>query len=220
MIALLSSSAIVLGPLLGAYNSFKVVKARSKLLGKVNPQASSFQTLAYSKRKGESQERVQSAGARPPVGDELVAAIELNRKEILRMLMYWVVFAVLVCFTRFVEPLVCWFPFYDYCKLAAAVFISVPETKGAGFVFETALAPIVDTYEAAFLSKIWPKLQKQMLGLAQQCEVTIMRNTLDEVSGEELEKCERDMQRLLLLCKNERVKRKQSFQTESSGDGI
>ena len=213
MTSLLSSCVIVLGPLLGAYQSFKTVKARSKLLRRAvaatNANAAAFQ----------SSSRVPPVLASASSTErELVAAIELNRRETLDMLMYWVSFAVLIFFTRFVEPLVFWVLFYEYGKLGAAVFIAVPETKGARFAFETALAPVVDMYEGAFLEKVWPKLQKQMLDAAQWCEMTVVENGVSEVSGQELEKCERDMQMLLHKCKKERSKRRAT--SESRGDGI
>ena len=221
MTSLLSAGVIVLGPLLGAYHSFKTIKARSTLLR----QAATAATANSSSSSSSSSSFFQSSRRAPPTvviaaapDPELVAAVELNRKETLDMLMYWVAFAVLIVFTRFIEPLVFWVPFYEYGKLGDAVFIAVPDTKGARFAFETALAPVVDAYESAFMEKVWPKLQRQMLDVAQWCELTVLGNGVDEVSGQELEKCERDMQMLLLKCKKERSKRRAA--EESRGDGI
>ena len=225
---MVSSSVVVLGPLLGAYNSFKTIKARSVLLRRAATAADAAATASAPRHTNSSSffrashrapAAAQTSEASPAPDPELVAAFELNRKDTLDMLMYWVAFAVLITFTRFVQPFVFWVPFYEYAKLCAVVFIAVPDTKGSRFIFETAIAPTVDTYEGAFLAKVWPKLQARMLSVAQQCEAAVLENSVAEVSAEELEKCERDMQVLKLECKKERSKRR-SLHEESRGSSI
>ena len=126
------------------------------------------------------------------------------------MLAYWVVFAVLVFFQRFLEPFVSWFPFYSYGKLGLALFVAFPETGGAAYLFQKLLSPFVDVQERAFLANVWPKLQKRLLRAARRCELAVIENSAQEVSLEELGTCERDAEQLLVLIRRERERRKAS----------
>lgn len=56
-------------------------------------------------------------------------------------LMYWVIFAFLSLMETFSAVILTWFPLYYALKLAFLVFLFLPQTKGAEFIYSNFLGP-------------------------------------------------------------------------------
>jgi hypothetical protein len=193
MTAIVSSLAIALGPLLGAYNSFKVIKNQADLNVRAKQQNEDEDVVILS---SSSNNNFQSES--PAIRKQRLRILfEKNRQEFLDLLSYWVVISVYLCFQHFVEPLIFWLPFYDYGKMCLALFVSIPETKGATYIFSTIVSPILLSQEKAFLINIWPKLQKRALHWVTSLELAVVENSVRELSEDELNRSDRDAQVLL-----------------------
>jgi len=183
MASFISALAISLGPLLGGYNSFKVLKNHARLATRAQQDV-------------DVEPPRDRDGALSPTA-QLRVDVEQNRKDTMDLLAYWVVFAVFLIFQHFVEPLISWLPFYDYGKMSAAIFLCIPETKGASYFFQTFVSPLLVAQESVFVEKVWPRLQKRLLNWVTSLERAVVENSVHDLSKDELTKSERDAQHVL-----------------------
>mgnify|MGYP006099025341 CR=1 FL=1 len=183
MTSLVAAAALSCGPLLGAYQSFKVLKYHADLVV----------------RGTQDDGVIVSSGGRdqPSPTQQLRVDFEKNRQDTMNLLSYWVVFSLFLIFQHFVEPFIFWFPFYDYGKMCLAIFVCVPDTKGAAYVFNAIVAPFLLAQESIFVRNIWPKLQQRGLKWVTGFERTVLENSVRDLSKDELEKSERDVQVVL-----------------------
>ena len=195
MTSIVSQTCIALGPLLGAYNSFKAIKARSDLT--LRARQTDDVVLVYNSGQSSSPQSQKN---------NLRILFEKNRQQFTDLLSYWVVFAAFLCVQHFVEPFIFWVPFYDYGKMCTALFISIPETKGATYLFSTLVSPLFLAQEQMFVTKVWPKLQKRLLNWVTSLELAVVESSVRELSIDELNRSDRDAQILLDAIEKRKMK--------------
>ena len=67
-------------------------------------------------------------------------AIETKAKDDdTQWLTYWIVFALFNVFETFVDWILYWIPFFYALKLAALVYLMLPQTRGAEFIYKNVI---------------------------------------------------------------------------------
>ena len=210
MTSLVSLACLTFGPILGAYESFKVLKSHADLASRAN------QDDGVVISRNNNNNRNNNRDDTPSPTSQLRVDFEINRTNTMNLLSYWVVFSLFLIFQHFIEPFIFWFPFYDYGKMCLAIFVCIPETKGAVYVFNSIVSPFLLVQESIFVEKVWPKLQKRVLGWVTGFETTVLENSVRDLSKEELLRSERDCLEIL-----EKIEaRKQHLQDNRSGDDL
>ena len=211
MTSLVSLACLTFGPILGAYESFKVLKSHADLASRANQDDG-----VVISRNNNNNNRNNNRDDTPSPTSQLRVDFEINRTNTMNLLSYWVVFSLFLIFQHFIEPFIFWFPFYDYGKMCLAIFVCIPETKGAVYVFNSIVSPFLLVQESIFVEKVWPKLQKRVLGWVTGFETTVLENSVRDLSKEELLRSERDCLEIL-----EKIEaRKQHLQDNRSGDDL
>ena len=162
-----------------------------------------YRSFKVLKRRGTEQQVNSSEGSPAP-------HLEQDRKMV-DLLQYWVIFALMIVFQRYFEPIVSWFPLYDYSKLAFTLYVLIPETHGSEFIFNHTVQPVFKRSESRFMRVLWPSMQTHMLKYARLAQQSIISHSLAHVSQEELSKSERDARELLDRIRTERRKRGADF---------
>lgn len=70
-----------------------------------------------------------------------------SEKDLERWLMYWSVVACVVGVEYLAEWLVSWIPFYYLFKMLFLLYIALPQTQGASYLYQTQLAPTLRAHE-------------------------------------------------------------------------
>ncbi|KAF8262647.1 TB2/DP1, HVA22 family-domain-containing protein [Lactarius quietus] len=65
-----------------------------------------------------------------------------------RWLMYWSVLACVIGVEYLAEWLVSWIPFYYLFKMLFLLYIALPQTQGASYLYQTQLAPLLRSHES------------------------------------------------------------------------
>ena len=63
-------------------------------------------------------------------------------------LMYWVVYAFCNCIEAFASVLVLWFPFYYSAKFGFLLYLFLPQTRGALFLYDNFVRQLLKGHEA------------------------------------------------------------------------
>lgn len=84
------------------------------------------------------------------------------------LLIYWVVYGFFNVIEFWSKTLLAWIPFYFFFKTLFLVFIAVPQTGGAKFIYNKVISPFSDKFifnssTTAAASKISNKLEEQLL---------------------------------------------------------
>jgi receptor expression-enhancing protein 5/6 len=62
--------------------------------------------------------------------------------------MYWIIYGFFAVFEKFADLALGWLPLYFFFKLGFLVYCFLPQTKGALFIFNHVIDPILSKYEA------------------------------------------------------------------------
>jgi len=71
-----------------------------------------------------------------------------SEEDLERWLMYWSVLACVVGVEYLAEWLVSWIPFYYLFKMLFLLYIALPQTQGASYLYQTHLAPALRAHES------------------------------------------------------------------------
>jgi receptor expression-enhancing protein 5/6 len=71
-----------------------------------------------------------------------------NKGDNVQWLVYWVIFSFFAMAETFISYLLYWIPFYHAFKLAFLLWAMLPQTKGAKFLYETALKDFLKKNES------------------------------------------------------------------------
>ncbi|KAJ7169717.1 TB2/DP1, HVA22 family-domain-containing protein [Mycena filopes] len=71
----------------------------------------------------------------------------VSEPELERWTKYWAVIGVLVAYEYLFEFLMSWFPFYWECKTLFLLFLSLPQTQGSNFIYDSYLQPFFSRNE-------------------------------------------------------------------------
>ena len=78
-------------------------------------------------------------------------AIETHRKDDdTQWLTYWVVYATFTVLESFVEVILFWFPFYYSFKFGFLIWLFLPNTQGARFLYKNFVRPMFNDAESKF----------------------------------------------------------------------
>ncbi|KAI9846794.1 MAG: hypothetical protein M1837_003643 [Sclerophora amabilis] len=67
--------------------------------------------------------------------------------ELSPWLMYWVVLACLLLVESWTEWLLVWFPFYQWIRAFVLLYLVLPQTQGAAYLYQTHIHPFLATHE-------------------------------------------------------------------------
>ncbi|SCU97571.1 LADA_0H06964g1_1 [Lachancea dasiensis] len=81
-----------------------------------------------------------------PTYYSLVALKSAQTKDDSELLTYWVVFAFLNVIEFWSKAILYWVPFYWFIKTLLLVYLALPQTNGAKYVYKTILDPITSKY--------------------------------------------------------------------------
>ncbi|KAI0260054.1 TB2/DP1, HVA22 family-domain-containing protein [Gloeopeniophorella convolvens] len=70
-----------------------------------------------------------------------------SEEDLERWLMYWSVLACVIGIEYLAEWLVSWIPFYYFVKMIFLLYLALPQTRGASYLYQTHLAPLLRTHE-------------------------------------------------------------------------
>ncbi|KAI9437946.1 TB2/DP1, HVA22 family-domain-containing protein [Lactarius indigo] len=71
-----------------------------------------------------------------------------SEEDLERWLMYWSVLACVIGVEYLAEWLVSWIPFYYLVKMLFLLYIALPQTQGASYLYQTQLAPTLRAHES------------------------------------------------------------------------
>ncbi|KAH8987936.1 TB2/DP1, HVA22 family-domain-containing protein, partial [Lactarius hatsudake] len=71
-----------------------------------------------------------------------------SEEDLERWLMYWSVLACVIGVEYLAEWLVSWIPFYFLVKMLFLLYIALPQTQGASYLYRTQLAPTLRAHES------------------------------------------------------------------------
>jgi receptor expression-enhancing protein 1/2/3/4 len=71
-----------------------------------------------------------------------------SEEDLERWLMYWSVLACVIGVEYLAEWLVSWIPFYYLFKMLFLLYIALPQTQGASYLYQTQLAPALRAHES------------------------------------------------------------------------
>ncbi|KAI9758880.1 MAG: biotin holocarboxylase synthetase [Chaenotheca gracillima] len=67
--------------------------------------------------------------------------------ELSPWLMYWVVLACVLLVESYTEWILAWFPFYQWIRAILLLYLVLPQTQGAVFLYQTHVQPFLSTHE-------------------------------------------------------------------------
>lgn len=119
----------------------------------------------------------------------------------------------------YLEPLVCWVPFYDFGKIVVLVWILAPQTKGATIFYESFLAPQIEKRQRLWEVVVAPWMRVKALTAARAAQGKSLES-IDAVSMEELSLADRTFDQLLRTVMREGYVRKREESIKSLSDAV
>ncbi|SCU79079.1 LAMI_0A07228g1_1 [Lachancea mirantina] len=86
------------------------------------------------------------AGFALPAYYSLIALKTTDKNDDTELLTYWVVFAFLSVVEFWSKAILYWIPFYWFMKTVVLLYLALPQTKGASYVYNMILMPLSDKY--------------------------------------------------------------------------
>lgn len=147
--------------------------------------------------------------------DDVAIFRAVDQKEILPLLHFWSVMAVIHLYDSYFEVFVEWVPFYSAIKLLLMLWILVPKTRGATVFFEVVLIPQVDKMTRRMEEKWFPLMRQVALNVAFIVFRLGVDPNLETVSQTELNSLNRTVDLLTRTVTREgyRRNREESIQT-------
>ncbi|KAL1833797.1 hypothetical protein DCAR_0103919 [Daucus carota subsp. sativus] len=81
-----------------------------------------------------------------------------NKEQLIFWCRYWILVALLTVCERFVDVFVSWLPLYDEAKLVFIIYLWHPKTRGAEYIYENILRPVLMKHEKEIdrkLMEVW-----------------------------------------------------------------
>lgn len=149
-----------------------------------------------------------------PIDDVAIFRV-LDQKEIVPLLHFWSVMAVIHLYDSYVEFAVEWVPFYSAFKFVLMVWLLFPRTKGATVFFESVLIPQTNKQMARMEEKWFPLARRLVLDLVFVLFRSGLDGNLETVSLGELNELNRTVDLLTRSVTREgyRRNREESMQT-------
>ncbi|KIO33120.1 hypothetical protein M407DRAFT_204764 [Tulasnella calospora MUT 4182] len=104
--------------------------------------------------------------------------------ELERWLMYWSVVGCIVALEHVAEWTISWIPFYWFMKAIFLLWLALPQTQGASYIFQAHLAPFLHNHEPAidqhlaqFKSRLYTFVQDRLRELWTHISSTVAQHT-------------------------------------------
>ncbi|KAG8897063.1 hypothetical protein FRC00_004871 [Tulasnella sp. 408] len=104
--------------------------------------------------------------------------------ELERWLMYWSVVGCIVALEHVAEWTISWIPFYWFMKAIFLLWLALPQTQGASYIYQAHLAPFlhdhepaIDQHLAQFKSKLYTFVQDRLRELWTHISTTVAQHT-------------------------------------------
>ncbi|KAL1672201.1 TB2/DP1, HVA22 family-domain-containing protein [Schizophyllum commune] len=114
-----------------------------------------------------------------------------SEEELERWLMYWSVLGCIVATEYIAEWLISWIPFYYGIKTIFLLYLSLPQTRGASYIYEQHLQPFFHTHEgqidaaiASFRARVYAFAQDRVRALWGQVAVAMGQPPPQDQLGE------------------------------------
>jgi len=144
----------------------------------------------------------------------------IDKLEIVPHLQFWTVMAFVNLYDAYVEMFFSWIPFYSVAKAVFLLFIIVPQTKGAVFVFDMLVAPQLQKRVQWIDEVLAPRIRLFTLHFAHRLMRFTLDNALSAVSARELKDMTRQIDALLRDVTREGYVRRRDESIEALKDTI
>uniref|UniRef100_A0A7S1G3Q7 HVA22-like protein n=1 Tax=Bicosoecida sp. CB-2014 TaxID=1486930 RepID=A0A7S1G3Q7_9STRA len=141
----------------------------------------------------------------PGFGDDSEGVEVRRRGE--EMLMYWVFFALLAIYDRYLEIFFYWLPFYYEAKVLFLVLFLVPYFGMPRYVFTTFLQPFMKTHVTRWVAEASPWVRTKLARFARLTQEAIFGLTRRSVPADELRQWEGSLRTQLAAARAERQRR-------------
>ncbi|KAH9260905.1 hypothetical protein BASA82_001070 [Batrachochytrium salamandrivorans] len=125
-----------------------------------------------------------------PIDDSAIFRV-LDQKEIVPLLHFWSVMAVIHLYDSYIEFAMEWIPFYSAFKFVLMVWLLFPRTKGATVFFESVLIPQTHKHMARMEEKWFPLARRLILDFVFLLFRAGLNGNLETVSYGELNELNR-----------------------------
>ncbi|KAG8859704.1 hypothetical protein FRB96_004278 [Tulasnella sp. 330] len=107
-----------------------------------------------------------------------------SEQELERWLMYWSVVGCIIAVEHVAEWAIRWVPFYGFVKTVFLLWLAIPQTQGATYIYQAHLAPFltryqptIDSHLSQYKKKLYKHLQTQFRLLWKHISALIAENT-------------------------------------------